>query len=219
MLHDILTRHIELIYPHQDAPTLSASICAAFALPPDAQAGVNSNTTQTPPWSQEDSFLITYGDTLISDDKPPLQNMQEFLTGHLQSTVSGVHILPFFPFTSDDGFAVSDYETVRADLGDWDDIASIGEGFRLMSDVVINHASAGHIWFQQFLNDAAPGRDFIKTATATDDVSAVIRPRPSPLLYAHETKAGVKLVWCTFLIWMNFDCALKVYLMGGQSVN
>ena len=31
---------------------------------------------------------------------------------------------------------------------------------------------------QQFLNDAHLRRDFIKTATATDDVSAVIRPRP-----------------------------------------
>ena len=198
MLHDILTRHIELIYPREDAHALSAALCAAFALPPDAQAREEADPHQAPSWSQDDSFLITYGDSLMSNDKPPLQNMLDFLTIHLQSTVSGVHILPFFPFTSDDGFAVSDYETVRPDLGDWEDIAAIGESFRLMSDVVINHASAGHAWFQQFLNDAAPGRDFIKTATATDDVSAVIRPRPSPLLYAHETKAGEKLVWCTF---------------------
>lgn len=196
MLLEILTRHIEFIYPQEDATRLGTALCAAFNLPPDSKAAADSHREK--PWSQEDSFLITYGDSLIADDKRPLQNTLDFLTGHLQNTVSGVHILPFFPFTSDDGFAVSDYENVRADLGDWSDIAAIGKEFRLMSDVVINHASADHSWFQQFLNDEAPGRDFIKTAHPQDDVSAVIRPRPSPLLYAHDTKAGEKLVWCTF---------------------
>ncbi|NBR51305.1 MAG: alpha-amylase, partial [Alphaproteobacteria bacterium] len=198
MLQDILTRHIEFIYPQEDAQALSARLCAAFNLPPDSQMHQGAAHGKATPWSQEDSFLITYGDSLVSDDKKPLQNMLAFLTDHLQNTVSGVHILPFFPFTSDDGFAVSDYQNVRDDLGDWSDIAAIGQEFRLMSDVVINHASAGHCWFEQFLNDEAPGRDFIKTAAPQDDISAVTRPRPTPLLYAHDTKAGEKLVWCTF---------------------
>ncbi|CAI8191338.1 MAG: Sucrose phosphorylase [Alphaproteobacteria bacterium] len=198
MLREILTRHIEFIYPQEDADALSLKLCAAFGLASNAQAQSENGADKTAPWSQEDSFLITYGDTILSDDKRPLQNTLDFLTGHLKNIVSGVHILPFFPFTSDDGFAVSDYETVRPDLGDWDDIAAIGETFRLMSDVVINHASASHEWFQQFLNDEAPGRDFIKTAAPQDDISAVIRPRPTPLLHAHETAAGEKLVWCTF---------------------
>jgi len=198
VLQDILTRHIEFIYPQEDAQALSARLCAAFNLPPDSQMHQGAAHGKATPWSQEDSFLITYGDSLVSDDKKPLQNMLAFLTDHLQNTVSGVHILPFFPFTSDDGFAVSDYQNVRDDLGDWSDIAAIGQEFRLMSDVVINHASAGHCWFEQFLNDEAPGRDFIKTAAPQDDISAVTRPRPTPLLYAHDTKAGEKLVWCTF---------------------
>jgi sucrose phosphorylase len=67
-----------------------------------------------------------------------------------------------------------------------------------MSDVVINHASVGHRWFQQFLENKLPGRDFIKTAAPDEDISLVTRPRPSPLLYAHETNAGEKWVWCTF---------------------
>ena len=198
MVKDIIIRHIKSIYPQEDAQALSAKICAAFDLPPDAAAGTGKSSSKAKPWSHEDSFLITYGDSLIGGNQRPLRNILDFLTGHLQNTVSAVHILPFFPFTSDDGFAVSDYETVRADLGDWSDIAAIGKDFRLMADVVINHASAGHEWFQQFLNDEAPGRDFIKTATAKDDVSAVTRPRPTPLLFAHDTKAGEKLVWCTF---------------------
>jgi sucrose phosphorylase len=199
MLQEILTRHIEFIYPDQDAAALVAQFCAAFELAPDTpMPSVKGGTRATPSWSEEDSFLITYGDTILSDARRPLQNTLDFLNGHLKDTVSGVHILPFFPFTSDDGFAVSDYDNVRPDLGDWNDIGAIGAAYRLMSDVVINHASAGHYWFQQFLEDKLPGRDFIKTATPDEDLSQVTRPRPSPLLYAHETEAGDKWVWCTF---------------------
>jgi len=199
VLQEILTRHIEFIYPDQDASKLVAQFCAAFDLAPDtAMPRNNGGIRAAPSWSEDDSFLITYGDTILSDDCRPLQNTLAFLNSHLKNTVSGIHILPFFPFTSDDGFAVSDYDTVRADLGDWDDIGAIARGYRLMSDVVINHASAGHHWFQQFLEDKPPGRDFIKTATLDEDISRVTRPRPSPLLYAHETDAGEKWVWCTF---------------------
>lgn len=199
MLHEILTRHVELIYPDCDPALLAEKLRAAFGLSPDAAVPKPTHApSETHRWSEADSFLITYGDTILSPDKPPLQNTLDFLTRHLQGAVNGVHILPFFPFTSDDGFAVSDYENVRPDLGDWSDITAIGDSFRLMSDVVINHASAGHKWFQEFLKDEAPGRDFIKTAAAGTDVAQVIRPRPSPLLYAHQTEAGEKWVWCTF---------------------
>ena len=193
MLQDILTKHIELIYPDLDAPALAARLCAIFNLAPDGQAIRRDNL-----WSQKDSFLITYGDSIVSDDRTPLQNTLHLMKDLLQGAISGVHILPYFPFSSDDGFAVKDYEAVRPDLGDWDDIAEIGSQFRLMSDVVINHASAGHDWFQQFLADEAPGRDYIMTATPDDDVAQVTRPRPSPLLVPVQTKAGEKLVWCTF---------------------
>lgn len=193
MLQDILTKHIELIYPDLDAPALATRLCAIFNLAPDRQAIRRDNL-----WSQKDSFLITYGDSIVSDDRTPLQNTLHLMKDLLQGAISGVHILPYFPFSSDDGFAVKDYETVRPDLGDWDDIAEIGSQFRLMSDVVINHASASHDWFQQFLADEAPGRDYIMTATPDDDVAQVTRPRPSPLLVPVQTKAGEKLVWCTF---------------------
>ena len=201
MLRETISHHIELIYPAEDAHALSEKICAAFGLAPDTPApNTPAGMRGAPalPWSEADSFLITYGDTILSDTRCPLLNTLDFLQGHLDGGVNGVHILPFFPFTSDDGFAVSDYENVRPDLGDWDDICQIGENFRLMSDVVINHASADHPWFHQFLKGEAPGSKFIKTADADEDISAVIRPRPSPLLYAHETATGEQLVWCTF---------------------
>lgn len=199
MLQETLTRHLSIIYPHHDAEALAQDICAAFDLPSDTQASqARSDPETAADWSQADSFLITYGDTIVSDTQTPLAHLHDFLTRHLDGAINGVHILPFFPFTSDDGFAVSDYERVRPDLGDWDDIAKLGKAFRLMSDIVINHASASHDWFQQFLRDETPGRDFIRTAAPDDDLSTVIRPRPSPLLYAHQTAAGEKHVWCTF---------------------
>ena len=69
MLQDILTRHIEFIYPQEDAQALSARLCAAFNLPPDSQMQQGAAHGKATPWSQEDSFLITYGDSLVSDDK------------------------------------------------------------------------------------------------------------------------------------------------------
>ena len=197
MLHDILIRHLDLIYPNHDSAELAKRMCAAFALAPETPTPSQDGAPHGH-WSEADSFLITYGDTILSDANKPLQNVLDFLARHLSGVVNGVHILPFFPFTSDDGFAVSDYETIRSDLGDWSHISAIGQNYRLMSDVVINHASSSHKWFHDFLEDKAPGRDFIKTATPEDDVSEVVRPRPSPLLYAHETAAGEALVWCTF---------------------
>ncbi|HCQ82911.1 MAG TPA: alpha-amylase, partial [Rhodobiaceae bacterium] len=124
MLRETISHHIELIYPAGDAHALSEKICAAFGLAPDTPApNTPAGMRGAPalPWSEADSFLITYGDTILSDTRRPLLNTLDFLQGHLDGVVNGVHILPFFPFTSDDGFAVSDYENVRPDLGDWDD--------------------------------------------------------------------------------------------------
>ncbi|EJW21673.1 putative glucosyltransferase [alpha proteobacterium IMCC14465] len=197
MLKHILSQHIEFIYPQADTATLVEKICESF----DISATTQSKFTpdyRPEYWDENDSFLITYGDTILSDDKLPLQNIHEFLENYLEDAITGVHILPYFPFTSDDGFAVSDYRAVRPDLGDWEDIQDIAKDYRLMSDVVINHASASHEWFKQFLSDENPGQNYIKTSDPTQDHSLVTRPRPSPLLIPFDTPSGEKHVWCTF---------------------
>ena len=193
MLKNILSQHIEFIYPQADSSTLVEKICDSFDISPTIEAKTDREF-----WNEKDSFLITYGDTILSEEKHPLQNIHEFLGDYLEKAITGVHILPYFPFTSDDGFAVSDYRTVRHDLGDWEDIQGIAEDYRLMSDVVINHASANHEWFKQFLSNENPGRHYIKTSDPTEDLSLVTRPRPSPLLIPFETTSGEKHVWCTF---------------------
>jgi sucrose phosphorylase len=157
-------------------------------------------------WDQEDVVLITYGDSVyqpspdLSDGviEAPLKTLHTFLKRYCIHAVNHVHILPFFPYSSDDGFSVIDYSTVNESLGDWDDIEAISEDFGLMVDLVINHCSARSAWFEQFVEGKSPGKDFFFTASLTEDISQVVRPRTSPLLRETKTATGVKEVWCTF---------------------
>lgn len=151
-------------------------------------------------WSHDNVLLITYGDSLVSTDgRSPLAVLAEFLENHLQDTITGVHVLPFFPFTSDDGFAIKDYTAVNEELGDWQDIKRIGEHFNLMVDLVINHVSSEHPWVKQFQADEKPGCDyFIEAEPTTEGLAQVVRPRSSALLTEFKTVDGVKHVWCTF---------------------
>lgn len=154
---------------------------------------------QTTQWSQADTLLITYGNSICNvASETPLQTLHRFLSEHLQDTITGVHILPFFPYSSDDGFAVIDYLQVNPDLGDWEDISRIANQFDLMTDLVINHISSQSQWFQEFKQDDAPGRDYFITVAPESDLTDVVRPRNTPLLCPVETSAGLKHVWATF---------------------
>ncbi|KAI9135268.1 sugar phosphorylase [Acaryochloris sp. CCMEE 5410] len=150
-------------------------------------------------WSQDNILLITYGDTICSQNgHPPLGTLHHFLKTHLQEVVTGVHILPFCPFSSDDGFSVIDYKAVNHELGTWDDIQQIAQSFELMADLVLNHVSSQSQWFQNYLRGIEPGRDYFVEVDPETDVSSVVRPRSSPLLVEVETLAGPKYVWATF---------------------
>jgi sucrose phosphorylase len=148
--------------------------------------------------TERDVILITYGDQVREPDVPPLRTLGDFCARHLAGIVSGVHILPFYPYSSDDGFAVIDYRAVNPALGDWDDVARIGAHFRLMFDLVINHISARSAWFQGFLRDEARYRDYFIVIPDDADLSQVVRPRTLPLLTKFATPSGAKNVWTTF---------------------
>lgn len=148
--------------------------------------------------TERDSILITYGDQIQERGKAPLQTLAEFCETHLRGVVSGVHILPFYPWSSDDGFSVKDYRAVDPALGSWSDIERLGKSFRLMFDGVINHASAQGGWFQKFLQNKAPYKDYFITVEGDPDLSQVVRPRALPLLTEFQTAAGKRKVWTTF---------------------
>ncbi|MEM9976869.1 MAG: sugar phosphorylase, partial [Cyanobacteria bacterium P01_D01_bin.2] len=149
-------------------------------------------------WDQDKILLITYGDSICSDDASPLQTLHQFLNSYLAETITGVHILPFFPYSSDDGFAVIDFLAVNPALGDWSDVEAIGHSFNLMFDLVANHVSSQSDWFQQFKQDQLPGRDYFITLPADTPTADVVRPRSSSLLTPVETVRGVQHVWTTF---------------------
>ncbi len=153
---------------------------------------------QGAPLSQADCILITYGDLLCRKGSPPLQVLHDFLAEYLKGTVSAVHILPFYPYSSDDGFAVIDYWQVNERLGTWNDISNIAQDFDLMVDAVINHISASSEWFQAYLKGDPHFQDFFIEADPDLDYSQVVRPRALPLLTEFETKIGQRYLWTTF---------------------
>ena len=149
-------------------------------------------------WSAEDVILITYGDTFLKSEERPLLTLDRFIDHYIGDSINSVHILPFFPYSSDDGFAVIDYSQVDEKLGDWSHVSKIAAKKRLMSDLVINHGSSESTWFKNFVAGEGEGQDYFYTAWPEDDTSKVVRPRTSPLLRPTETANGQKYVWCTF---------------------
>lgn len=149
-------------------------------------------------WNEQDVILISYGDSICAAGQLPLQSLCSFLKQQLSGLISIVHLLPFFPYSSDDGFAVVDYRQVNPELGDWSQVAKINQDFDLMIDLVINHVSSQHRWFQQFLQNAEPGRDYFISPPVSADLTQVVRPRQSPLLTEVETAVGPAKVWSTF---------------------
>jgi sucrose phosphorylase len=149
-------------------------------------------------WDQRDVVLITYGDMVYAAGEAPLVSLRRFLAQRLKESIRVVHLLPFFPSSSDEGFSVIDYREVDPALGSWRDVQAIGEDFYLMFDLVLNHASSQSEWFKQFINGVAPYRDYFLDIQADTDLSAVVRPRTSPLLTPTQTPAGERYIWTTF---------------------
>ncbi|WP_191922452.1 alpha-amylase family glycosyl hydrolase [Pantoea agglomerans] len=150
-------------------------------------------------WDEQDVVLITYADQFREADKPTLSTFSRFYQQHLQSTFPLVHLLPFFPWSSDDGFSVIDYHQVDPLCGDWQDIARLHQETRLMFDFVCNHMSAHSAWFNHFLAQDPGWDDFFISMPPATDLSAVTRPRTSPLLTPFKMADGdTRFIWTTF---------------------
>lgn len=189
-----LDSHVENIYGKDVSDEIATSILTIFEDLPLA----NFDTNAYQAWDERDTYLITYGNSILSSPKQPLQVLNQFLSKYMKGVISTVHILPFFPYCSDDGFAVIDYKKVNEDLGNWHDIKKIAEQFDIMADLVINHVSSESEWFQQFKNYQEPGCNYFIEVNKEDDISQVVRPRASALAQEVQTKQGEKYVWCTF---------------------
>lgn len=150
-------------------------------------------------FSQEDVFLITYGDTLKNEGERPLETLYKFSLRHFKDVFSTIHILPFSPFSSDDGFSVIDFFTVNPELGTWKNIRRLGREFQLMFDLVLNHVSAKSMWFQNYLAEKPNYEDLAIEVDPLADLSLVTRPRSLPLLTRFKkTSDDPVYVWTTF---------------------
>ncbi|MEM9553587.1 MAG: sugar phosphorylase [Acidobacteriota bacterium] len=200
MADDLATRlehHLSRIYPEADRARLVTALLervAAFAGGEERPRSVGSSDT----WSEADVMLITYGDSVRRAGEPSLRTLHDFWRRHLADAAPGLHILPFYPYSSDDGFSVIDYRRVRDDLGSWTDIRALAEDVTLMVDLVVNHVSVESEWFRQFLAGESPGRDYFISLPADTDVSTVVRPRRHRVLVPFETEQGTRHVWATF---------------------
>lgn len=181
-------------------------------------------------WSEKDTVLITYADSIQQDGEIPLQTLRKFLCLHTKSAIRCVHLLPFYPWTSDDGFSVVDYRKVEPEYGDWKDIEALGQEFDLMFDFVLNHCSRKSQWFRDFVMGVEPGKDYFLPTDPKADLSAVVRPRATPLLTKTATREGDEWVWATFssdqidLNWQNADLLFEfldilfLYLSQGSRI-
>ncbi|MBW2317410.1 MAG: sugar phosphorylase [Deltaproteobacteria bacterium] len=154
-------------------------------------------------FTEKDVILITYGDLLSGKDRSPLATLAKFCDTYLEGTINTLHILPFFPYSSDRGFSVVDFETVDPNLGSWEDIEDLEGRYQLMFDGVINHISSRSRWFQEFLNGNPYYKHFFITFDSPDELtkeqrSMIFRPRTSDILTEFYTINGKKHAWTTF---------------------
>lgn len=197
-VYESVLYHLETIYQaetlSQPLPALAEEIIKIMRLDMQCQTVAPYQNN----WDEKDLVLITYGNSVQLPDEVPLKTLYRFLNECVKDVVNSVHILPFSPYCSDDGFAVKDYYQVNEKLGEWEDIEAIANDYRLMADLVINHGSSSSNWFQNFIKGEGEGHDYYYTAPADAHTAQVVRPRTSPLLRETETKRGTQYVWCTF---------------------
>ncbi|MEA3373507.1 MAG: alpha-amylase family glycosyl hydrolase [Campylobacterota bacterium] len=149
--------------------------------------------------SEKDIILITYGDQVTRHHEASLETLYHFLDAHLDGIINSVHILPFYPASSDGGFSVVNYSMVDPRMGSWREIYMISSKFRLMVDGVINHVSQFSDWFKAFLAGDTYFQDFFIEIDPMTDLSGVVRPRTSPILSEFTDSEGkIRNIWTTF---------------------
>lgn len=155
--------------------------------------------TGTVHFTEKDIVLISYADSIKGENETPLQTMHTFAKKHLKDIFSAIHFLPFYPYSSDDGFSVIDYYAVNNAVGSWENIKELSNDFELMFDFVLNHISAKSQWFQKYLDNDEEFKNLAINVDPSTDLSMVTRPRALPLLTKFNKTNGKEVnLWTTF---------------------
>lgn len=180
--------------------------------------------------SEKDAILITYANTIYHEEEKPLVTLRRFLNHYVKDAVTGIHLLPFFPSSSDGGYAVVDYKKVDPELGTWEDVKELARDYRLTVDLVLNHVSSKSEWFQGFLKGDRRYSNYFIWSDKKQARAEVFRPRETPLFTNFDTAHGRRWVWTTFgadqidLNYRNPDVLLSIvdvmlfYLSQGAGI-
>ncbi|MBC2186257.1 sugar phosphorylase [Listeria sp. FSL L7-0253] len=206
-----LRKRLSRLYSEDVVESLAARIEARV------QQTQQRKLTRKDKWDEKDIVLITYGDQFKEDSQKTLTTFKKMYDSYLKSTFEVVHFLPFYPYSSDDGFSVIDYKAVNPELGDWADIKKMEQSARLMFDFVCNHMSAKSDWFKRYLAGDEEFQNFFVEMDPDTDLSSVTRPRATPVLTPFQFESGkVGHIWTTFSedqIDLNFASPEVLYKM------
>ncbi len=225
-MNDKIYNKVAKLYGEEQATQITNDVLALM----DKWRGKSPNYQS---WVDESTaYLITYGDSIRREGEPTLSTMKTFADKYLKGAISNIHILPMFPYTSDDGFSVVDYRKVEPNLGDWAELNHLAENFDLMYDCVINHISKSSDWFQGYLAGDEAYQDYFVESDPSLDYSSVTRPRALPLLTPFTKASGETAhVWTTFsedqidinfkspkILLESIDILLMYAANGGRSI-
>ena len=208
---ELIKVSLESIYSKEDA---SLAFDALSKLITEYQQKIQSELYLL---SEKDIILITYGDQIFHEGETALATLNRFLTEYVQDCINSVHILPFYPYSSDDGFSIVDYKGVCPLKGSWRDIKALSQNHRLMFDGVINHISQLSPWFEKFLANDPDYYNFFTELDPSLDLTAVVRPRTTPVLTEFSDDEGrIRNIWTTFsadqvdLNYANYKVLIKL---------
>ncbi len=150
-------------------------------------------------------MLITYANSLGRN----ISELEHILGRYFKDAVAGVHILPFYPSSSDRGFSPLRYDIVDPEYGDWNDIDRLSEKYFLMYDFMINHLSRQSLPFQDFIagkdkspyagmfiryNEFWPGGE-----PTAENIGKIYRRKPrAPYIEVTFNDGTREKIWCTF---------------------
>ena len=198
---------LKFLYGTQEAeqwlPELERILKVHYAHKPTEMIEAERNFDPAERFTEKDMVLITYGDSIESEHGARLQALHKFVQTYARGAINTIHLLPFFPYSSDRGFSVVDFEAVDPSMGTWECVRALGADYNLMFDGVVNHCSSRSEMFKQFLRGNPRYKDYFITYDSPDELTAdqqskIFRPRTSELLTRFDTIEGPKYIWTTF---------------------
>ena len=98
----------------------------------------NHNSKKNKIISEKTTMVICYGDSLQSNNQKYLiKNFQDFYQKKLKKYFDTIHFLPFYPSSSDSGFAVKDHYKVDNKIGTWSDLRNISKKCNIMAQSIV----------------------------------------------------------------------------------